>query len=135
MTPEELDPAKLLRKIIAGLCRRPVNEKVPLWSVVGELTSHGSGNSYEIVKSTGIDPNQLVERPQWLGEHQCVTNCCAECGCWLDSCDQICERCDDPQVEDEGAVGCDRCGGTGRVPDDGTNMGECDECNGEGVLA
>ena len=133
MTAEELDPAKLLRKIIAGLCRRPVNEKVPLWSVVGELTSHGSGNAYEIVASTGIDPNQLVERPQWLDESQAILPVCPECHALLNEFGEPCEQCND---DDDGEIAteCFACGGTGEAPDNGTNNGECDECCGTGVL-
>jgi DnaJ-class molecular chaperone len=28
---------------------------------------------------------------------------------------------------------CPECGGTGEVPDDGTNQGECEYCDGTGV--
>jgi hypothetical protein len=31
----------------------------PLWSMVGNITGHGSGYSYEICKSANLDPNQL----------------------------------------------------------------------------
>ena len=36
------------------------------------------------------------------------------------------------EVED---VMCPACGGTGEAPDNGTNMGECDECCGSGLMA
>lgn len=29
---------------------------------------------------------------------------------------------------------CPECGGTGEAPDNGTNMGECDECCGLGTI-
>lgn len=32
-------------------------------------------------------------------------------------------------------VMCVACGGTGEAPDNGTNMGECDECCGSGLMA
>ena len=34
----------------------------------------------------------------------------------------------DPETE------CPICGGLGDVPDDGTNYGECDYCNGTGLV-
>lgn len=33
-------------------------KQVPLWSLVGNITGHGSGNSIEICRSANLDPNQ-----------------------------------------------------------------------------
>lgn len=46
---------------------------------------------------------------------------CQECQWATDNIDP------DEEHDDEGY--CPACGGTGEVPDNGTNMGECDECN------
>jgi hypothetical protein len=54
----------------------------------------------------------------------------------------LCEECfkeeyrndyDDGDYDDNGEP-CSICGGSGTVPDNGTNMGECEECNGTGVI-
>jgi hypothetical protein len=37
---------------------------VPLWSIVGSLTSHGSGYSYQICRELRLDPNQIVKSPR-----------------------------------------------------------------------
>ena len=29
---------------------------------------------------------------------------------------------------------CPSCGGTGEAPDNGTNLGQCDDCNGTGMI-
>jgi len=41
-----------------------------------------------------------------------------------------------PQTEwpDDEPPYCVACGGTGEAPDNGTNMGECGECSGSGVM-
>ena len=41
----------------------------------------------------------------------------------------------DGPTEDVEDVMCVACGGTGEAPDNGTNMGECDECCGSGLMA
>lgn len=52
---------------------------------------------------------------------------------------KMCEPCfdectlEDYYGEDEPSY-CVACGGTGEAPDNGTNMGECDECCGTGVM-
>lgn len=35
---------------------------VPLWSIVGSLTGHGSGYSCMICKELGLEPGQIVKR-------------------------------------------------------------------------
>ena len=39
----------------------------------------------------------------------------------------------EPDCDDEIEQTCPECGGTGNVPDNGTNMGECETCCGTGV--
>lgn len=39
----------------------------------------------------------------------------------------------DDEVDDD-EVTCPACGGTGDAPDNGTNQGICDECDGTGVV-
>lgn len=36
----------------------------PLWSLVGQLTGHGSGYSIEICKSANLDPMQMCGRAE-----------------------------------------------------------------------
>lgn len=61
------------------------------------------------------------------------------CECKKDSCNACgqCESCIERSIDfAEGMeeVTCPACGGTGDAPDNGTNMGECDECCGTGRL-
>jgi hypothetical protein len=71
---------------------------------------------------------------------------CPNCKCDLTEANQrlpydLCDECyidlfgdDDEADETEFGVECSACGGTGKALDNGTNMGECDECNGTGVI-
>ena len=40
----------------------------------------------------------------------------------------------EPDDDDDGLEQCHECGGMGIVPDDGTNQGECDTCDGAGQV-
>lgn len=35
------------------------NRNVPAWSLVSNITGHGSGYSYEIAKLCGVDPDSV----------------------------------------------------------------------------
>lgn len=73
---------------------------------------------------------------------------CSQCGsdqrsvgpggvCWKcreDNAAGVHDQYDGP-TEDIEDVMCVACGGTGEAPDNGTNMGECDECCGSGLMA
>lgn len=69
------------------------------------------------------------------------TFCCPKHGYPLYRRDDPCPVCRE-EVEDEfgepdddhDASICPACGGTGDALDNGTNMGECDECDGTGQL-
>jgi hypothetical protein len=56
--------ASLLNNACHMLKRTELN--VPLWSIVGGLTGHGSGYSAKICKEAGLDPFQIV-RPNKRG--------------------------------------------------------------------
>ena len=55
-----------------------------------------------------------------------VNSLCEECYAeeWQNDCD------DEADIDHA----CEQCYGTGKAPDNGTNMGECEECNGTGVV-
>lgn len=62
---------------------------------------------------------------------------CGQCGSDgrpVDPHTRLCWGCIQKNHETVEDVMCPACGGTGEAPDNGTNMGECDECCGSGVL-
>lgn len=50
----------LLQNVVYMLGRKA--EGLPLWSICGHLTGHGSTYSVEICKSAGLDPVQIIRR-------------------------------------------------------------------------
>lgn len=127
------DPEACLKSIISTLAsKRAENNTAPLWSVVAELVCVGSTHASEIVASVGLDPAKIVERPQWLSANQVIGNVCEKCDEVFGFCGEThaCGDLEDSDLDDN----CPACGGTGEVPDNGTNNGECDECCGTGVF-
>ncbi len=52
------ESARIIIKNAYIMLRRK-NRGLPLWSLVGALTSHGSGYSIEICRSAQLDPHQI----------------------------------------------------------------------------
>lgn len=60
--PELLIQGKTARLIILNVHRivRHKFRRIPLWSLVSDVTGHGSGYSYDICLSANLDPNQYA---------------------------------------------------------------------------
>lgn len=59
--PSELRMSGENARIIITSCHAMLRHKfrqVPLWSMVGRITGHGSGNSAAICESANLDPHQ-----------------------------------------------------------------------------
>lgn len=71
-------------------------------------------------------------------------NSCSRCNAGMPShrVNNLCEECYaeewdgdyDDECDEEYEEVCPDCGGARIVPDNGTNMGECETCNGTGVM-
>ena len=62
--PIDKSAAEVLRHVIVS-CARPARRPRtgrPRWSVVGQVTGHGSGYSAELCRWAGVDPSELVVR-------------------------------------------------------------------------
>lgn len=87
----------------------------------------------------------------WPADQQPEETYCRQCGSDQRSLDPggMCWKChnenaagytghEDQEIDADGEpideVYCCACGGTGDAPDNGTNMGECDECCGYGLM-
>jgi hypothetical protein len=60
--PSELRLTGETARVVIVNCHSLLRHKYrrfPLWSLVGDITGHGSGYSIEVCKSAGLDPNQL----------------------------------------------------------------------------
>lgn len=61
---EGFDPSRELQRIIR-LCARRTKKDLcgrPRWSIVGEITGHGSGYSIALCKWAGVDPHEKCIR-------------------------------------------------------------------------
>lgn len=60
--PELLIQGETARLIILNVHRivRHKFRRIPLWSLVSDVTGHGSGYSYDICLSANLDPNQYA---------------------------------------------------------------------------
>lgn len=65
---DDVDKEWLLRSAIR-MTSRMRKLRRPLWSIVGELTSHGMGNSVKICRELGWDPHAMAtdELPDIIG--------------------------------------------------------------------
>lgn len=66
MKPElttRLTPAKLIRSAVRLVRRQRSWRGQPLWSLVSELTAHGSTYSTEICRGLGFDPDHKIGEP------------------------------------------------------------------------
>ena len=86
-------PDEMMRSVIGWFALHDAKPGygVPLWSVVGSATGHGSTVSCEICNRYGINPHTLVREPVFIdASRETVIQQCAECGKVLMDCDECC---------------------------------------------